>query len=279
MRRISRERFAAVLVGLIYLAVFYGAWKLFGQAAILVGMAALLTLLLIFGLYCIRRIRRDIHESSRELQCVLDIRSAIGDGISLPRFGSPAIEADCASVIVHHILRHRPGLIVEAGSGTSTVLAASCLKQIGAGRVVALEHLEQFAEYSQRNLEAQGLAEFGNVRFAPLEPQDCDGQSVNWFATGSQQFDRSIDMLFVDGPPSGGTVASQGRYPALPILARHLSDEAWVLLDDANRKDSKRMLARWRKQFADWGFDEQTIPTKRGTGLIHLRRPQNGGPR
>jgi predicted O-methyltransferase YrrM len=274
MRRVSRERAAAVAVGLIYLAVFYGAWSFFGQPAILVAMATLLTLLLLFGLHTIRRIRRDIQESSRELQSVLDIRSAIGGEISLPPFGSPAVEADCASVIVRHILRQRPQLIVEAGSGSSTVLAAACLKRIGSGRVVALEHLEQFAEVGRTRLRDQGLSDWGDVRYAPLEPQECNGRSVDWFATSAQQFDRPIDLLFVDGPPSGGTVAPQGRYPALPILADRLADEAWVILDDANRGDTKKMLARWREQFADWGYDEATIPTKRGTGLIHLRRPR-----
>jgi predicted O-methyltransferase YrrM len=258
-------------VGLIYLLVFSAAWALAGTIVLLPAMATLLSLLLIFGFYCIQRIRRDIRDSASQLQSVLDIRAAIGTGVPLPRFGSPAIEADCASVIVRHILEHHPGLIVEAGSGTSTVLAAACLKQIGSGKVVALEHLQQFAELGRRNLDALGLAEHGDVRYAPLEPQQCDGDSWDWFAADSQSFDRPIDLLFVDGPPSGKPVR-QARFPALPLLAEHFNDETWVIVDDANRRDSRRMLERWRALFADWSYEERVVPTKRGTGLIRLKR-------
>ena len=142
MRRTSRERYSALLVGLVYLLVFTAAWARFGTVALLPALATLLTLLLLFGFYCIHKIRGDIRDGTSQLQSVLDIRAAVRADLPLPPFGSPMIEADCGSVIVRHILMYRPELIVEAGSGSSTVLAACCLKQIGAGKVVALEHLK-----------------------------------------------------------------------------------------------------------------------------------------
>jgi predicted O-methyltransferase YrrM len=278
MRRTSRERYSALLVGLVYLLVFSAAWARFGTVALLPALATLLTLLLLFGFYCIHKIRGDIRDGTSQLQSVLDIRAAVRADLPLPPFGSPMIEADCGSVIVRHILKYRPGLIVEAGSGSSTVLAASCLKQIGAGKVVALEHLKPWAELAHQNLQSLGLAEYGCVRYAPLERQQCNGLEYEWFAAGAQQFDRPIDLLFVDGPPSGGAAAPLSRFPVLPLLARHLNDQAWVIVDDTRRRDSRRMLERWRTLFADWGFEERILPTKRGTGLIRLRRPPGERP-
>ena len=190
IRRTSRERFAALLAGLVYLGVFSAAWAAFGAVALLPALATLLTLLLLFGFYCIHKIRGDIRDGTLQLQSVLDIRAAVGADVPLPPFGSPMIEADCGNVIVRHILKYRPGLIVEAGSGTSTVLAASCLKQIGAGKVVALENMKPWAELARQNLQSLGLAEYGYVRYAPLERQQCDGREYDWFAAGAQQFDR-----------------------------------------------------------------------------------------
>ena len=273
MRRISRERWAALLLGLLYLLACSAAWAAFGTVALLPALAVLLVLLVLFGFYCMHRVERAVRDGARELQSVLEIRAALGAEVRLPPFGAPMIEADCGSVIVRHILEHRPALMVEAGSGSSTVLAATCLKRLGAGQVVALEHLERWAEAARQNLRSLGLAEHGDVRFAPLERQECDGRSWSWFAASARHFDRPIDLLFVDGPPSGGTVEPQARFPALPLLARQLNDEAWVIVDDAHRGDSRRMVERWRALLSGWGFEEQVLRTKRGTGLIRLTRP------
>lgn len=275
MRRLSRERSAALLVGLLYLLVFSGVWAAVGMLALLPALATLLALLVLFGFYCLNRVRREIRDGAREVQSVLEIRAALGADVRLPPFGSPMIEADCGSVIVRHILDHRPALVVEAGSGSSTMLAATCLERLGAGKVVALEHLEPWAEAARANLRSLGLADYGDVRYAPLELQECDGCEWSWFAAAAQCFDRPIDLLFVDGPPSGGTVARQSRFPALPLLARHLNEEAWVIVDDAHRGDSREMVARWRALLAGWSFEERVLPTKRGTGLIRLKRPDS----
>jgi hypothetical protein len=273
MRRTSRERAAALLLGLLYFLVFYVAWAAFGTVALLPALATLLILLLLFGFYCIHKVGGDVRDGMAQLQSVLDIRTAIEPGIPLPPFGSPMIEADSGAVIVRHILQHRPGLIVEAGSGSSTVLAASCLKQIGAGKIVSLEHVRPWADSARQNLQSLGLAEYGDVRYAPLERQQCDRLECDWFAADAQRFDRPIDLLLVDGPPSGGNAPAQARFPALPLLARYFNDDAWVIVDDAKRRDSCLMLKRWRSLFADWGFEERILATKRGIGVIRLHRP------
>ena len=59
-------------------------------------------------------------------------------------------------------------LILECGSGASTVWLAHACRQAGSGRVVALEHQENYAS-GTRVARRNGLEAWGEVRSAPLE--------------------------------------------------------------------------------------------------------------
>jgi hypothetical protein len=52
---------------------------------------------------------------------------------------------------VQLVMERRPGLVVECGSGSSTVIVARCLRERGRGRGVALAQDPVFAEHT-RNL-------------------------------------------------------------------------------------------------------------------------------
>ena len=48
-------------------------------------------------------------------------------------------------------------------------------------------------------------------------------------------------MLIVDGPAE--TTEPLIRYPAVPVLYDRLSDDAVILLDDADRTEEERIVA------------------------------------
>jgi hypothetical protein len=62
-----------------------------------------------------------------------------GLGPAAPLFGRWAAEGDFAGMIVRELERS-PRLVVECGSGSTTVVIADKLRQSGSGRVVSLEH-------------------------------------------------------------------------------------------------------------------------------------------
>jgi predicted O-methyltransferase YrrM len=134
-------------------------------------------------------------------------------------------------------------LIVECGSGSSTVWLALACRQAGHGRVVALEHHDHYAGLTKEALARHGLDDIAEVRVAPLAPVTVGGEKHDWYAGSTWSDLRGIDLLFVDGPP--GHLGPRARYPALPLLADALDDGAVVALDDAQRPDEADIATDW----------------------------------
>lgn len=129
------------------------------------------------------------------------------------------------------------GMIVEAGSGLTTIVIAAY-----AGpqrRVVALEHDSQ---WRRRVLHVANRFHNCDVRLAPL----VNYGDYDWYSTDALSGIGRVGMLVVDGPP-GETRG--GRYGALPQLVTKSSSPAIVLLDDVDRPVEARILIRWQKEF------------------------------
>lgn len=136
--------------------------------------------------------------------------------------------------------------VVECGSGSSTVWLAAACRSRGRGRVVALEHDESYAAQTAAALADNGLSDLAEVRHAPLESVQLDGEPWRWYERGAWADLRAVDVLFVDGPP--GVTGPLARYPALPLLAETLQDGALVVLDDTHRSDESEILSRWQQE-------------------------------
>ena len=161
-----------------------------------------------------------------------------------PDFGSWAISADLGRRYVARILRDRPRVVFEVGSGLSTVLCARALELIGDdGHVFALEHESHWSEVTEANLSEHGLAHRATVIRAPLADVKLDAEVWKWYDLEHVELPEGISILLVDGPPqSTGPLA---RYPALPILLDRLTDDAVIFLDDGIRADEAAVLDRW----------------------------------
>jgi predicted O-methyltransferase YrrM len=132
--------------------------------------------------------------------------------------------------------------VVELGSGVSTVWIASELRRRGHGRLISIEHEEQFFDQTRALVEAAGLADLVDLRLCPLAPVEVDGESYEWYSIGAGDLP-SVDLLLVDGPPA--KTGPLARFPALPVLGAALSGHAVVVLDDAARPDEREIVARW----------------------------------
>lgn len=206
-----------------------------------------------------RRLERETTQQTKELLLyqTLDIRRP------LPPMRGWAISPDIGWIYVSKIFEMKPQTIVECGSGVSTLLAAYSIKQLGNGRVIALEHDESFARQTTQHLQAHGLQDYGQVVHAPLVPHTLGDVSFVWYDLTMTQLPEQIDLLLVDGPP--GTLQKQSRYPALPLLQSHLHPKSWILMDDANRQDEQEICKRWEKEF---GLTSQTLPAEKGAVLL-----------
>ena len=230
--------------------------------AVLLGTYLVLALLV----YQSRLQRNELAELRGELQGMLFVHQLLQPGQPLPKSSNASISWEAAALLVSEVMRRKPGLVVELGSGVSTVLVAEALRRLGRGRIVTIEHDAFWADSTHNEIVRRGLQDIAEARHAPLETLEVDGQARPWYATGPLQDLADIDLLIVDGPPR--RVADMARYPALPFLRERLAADCLVFVDDAGRDDEARMLARWQEQHPI-SVDLRQTPT--GTALVELR--------
>jgi predicted O-methyltransferase YrrM len=181
-----------------------------------------------------------------------------------------AAAPDFAALLVSTVLQHQPRLIVEAGSGASTVLVAYCMEKVGQdGRIVSLDHDKPFGDETNRRLADHKLESIARVVHAPLRDHSLNGQTWKWYDTSFiSSLPGTIDLLVVDGPPRA--TQPLARYPALPLLIDQLSPNAIVLVDDAARDDEKEIVRRWTSQHP--AFSSRYFNTRKGTTILYRGR-------
>lgn len=135
------------------------------------------------------------------------------------------------------------GVVVECGSGTSTLWLAYAVRRKGRGKVIALEHSAEYAERTRMVLHAHELDDFADVLHMPLVTRHTKRGEFSWYDTESLTIDNQIDLLVVDGPP--GNSGPCARYPALPLFSEMLAPGAHVLLDDTNRQEEQKVVDLW----------------------------------
>ncbi len=222
-----------------------------------------------------RRLQKQIYEQYQaykkneygQIESLFSIFSLIKINHPLPRMRGYAAAPDFANTLISLIKEQKPKLILEAGSGVSTLISAYCLQSIGKGKVISLDHEKNFADLSSKSLFEHELQDTGTVIHAPLTKIDINGKTWIWYDI-KDVFEviknQSIDLLVVDGPP--WNTQDLARYPALPILIDLLSENVIILVDDADRKDERKILNLWREEFN--GFELELLKSDSGTAIL-----------
>jgi predicted O-methyltransferase YrrM len=192
-------------------------------------------------------------ESVKEVEAILQLQAFLTPDKPMPLLGGWAMEPVSMLGVVTELVARQPELVLECGSGTSTLWIAKALKRMGKGRLVSLEHLEDHHDATSRALLAAGLDSWVDLRLAPLRTNRIGVEQFEWYDLSRVEIlEGSVELLLVDGPPQAtGPLA---RYPALPLLERFLADQALVILDDANRPEEIEGVNRWLKEYP--GFQE-----------------------
>jgi hypothetical protein len=162
----------------------------------------------------------------------------------VPPMGGWAASPDLVAVLVDEFLRLRPGLVVECGSGVSTLWLALAARHHGIDtRVVALEHDATFAESTRDTLVRHGVDDIAEVRLAPLKPCSLAGHDSSWYDEAALADLHDVGLLFVDGPPA--STGDHARFPAVALLRDRLAQSSSVLLDDMIREDEQEVARQW----------------------------------
>jgi predicted O-methyltransferase YrrM len=208
----------------------------------------------------------------RQTESLLSLFSVLKPSLPLPETRGSAISPDLMKKVAETIYARRPSLVVEVGSGVSTLFMAYCLRQIGHGHVIALEHDTGYFESTSELLALHGVEDFATVVHAPLRQIEVRGERWLWYDPARLPLDERIDLVVVDGPPA--TIGPLARYPALPLLFEHLEQGATVIVDDANRPDEQRVVERWRQEYRE-GITCDFVALDKGAYVIHKSRPSS----
>lgn len=244
----------------------------------------LLFLIFIGTLYCIRSLRalhgkvskkseqisREINKAAlegkklsmtayRQTEAFIQLTNLLQFKSAIPPTRSWAASPDLLLFISETVKKNRPSLVVELGSGVSTLVTAKS----GARKVVSIDNSEEFGGKT-RELLKEHKVRGAEIRIAPLRP----------YANGSEWYDismikdlKKIDLLIVDGPP--GSKNPEARYPALKEFKDKLSAKAVIIIDDVKRDGERKLAEDFAKSLPNHTLT--ILDHEKGTAVISPR--------
>ena len=210
-------------------------------------------------------IKKEVRQTFRQLEALQNLSAMVPSSAVLPATRVWAASPDLLVVLVDLVIAERPSLVVECGSGASTLWLALAMRQSGIdGRIIALDHDPVFGGKTRDLLARHDVGHLAEVRDAPLETFSLDGETYSWYARRAWEDLAGIDLLFVDGPPAA--TGHQARYPALPLLSEALSPAATAVLDDLVVPDMQKVLRLWLDAYPD--FRSEILPLEKQAAVL-----------
>jgi predicted O-methyltransferase YrrM len=212
--------------------------------------------------------RRAAQQQVRQIQSLLSLYSLVRLRAGAPNLSGWAASPDVMLMLANELVALRPHTVLECGSGASTVWLGLVARELGLNsRIVALEHDEDFAEATRRELERHGLEEVAEVRTAPLRAaESLPRHKTPWYDEDAVRDLQNIGLVFVDGPP--GTTGPMARFPVVPLLRDQLADDCVLFLDDVGRDDEREVADSWLGLLPDFRVEEPEADR----GVIVFRR-------
>jgi predicted O-methyltransferase YrrM len=275
--RITRNDLRLIsVVFLTLLLTAVVAWRIFGNAAILPFIATAVLVILVAQFEGVRRtseqlseMRASAFDDYRQIESLVSLIATLEPGRPLPPMRDHSASPDFLRHAVSLMLSRKPVNVIELGSGASTVVIAYCLKRLGSGKVVSIDHDPVFAALTAGWIEEHGLEDFATVLHLPLVSTRIEGSEYLWYSIADLGLDAPIDFLVIDGPPYH--VHPLARYPALPLMVDRLSPDAFVLLDDANRPEEIRIAKLWQAEFPELSMTK--LEAEKGALLLTRSAP------
>jgi predicted O-methyltransferase YrrM len=212
-----------------------------------------------------KEVKTEIKQTFRQLEALQNLSAVLPANDVLPATRGWAASPDLLMVLVDLVITERPSLVVECGSGASTLWLALAMRRFEIdGRIVALDHDPVFGAKTRDLLARHNVRDLAEVRDAPLESFSLEGETYSWYARRAWEDLKGIDLLFVDGPPA--TTGHQARYPALPLLNGLLSPVATAVLDDLVVPDMQKVLRLWLDAYPDFG--SEILPLEKQAAVL-----------
>jgi hypothetical protein len=242
-----RELTASVALSLVVLLVSAAAVQWAGRFALPIIAAGGFFALVAVALLVQRRIEDRIDDARGLTEAAFALYHVLKPVTPLPLLRDYALAPDSA-LLLHKLVRAQtPQLVIETGSGVSTLVIGYTLKALGAGRLISLELNEDYARRTREEVARHGLTEWVTVAHAPLTETTVDGHTYRWHDLGALDAalagaSTKIDLVFDDGPPL--YLGRSLRYAAMPLLAPRLAADATYCINYVAAEE-RANVARW----------------------------------
>ena len=238
-----------------------------------------------------QQIKADIASATNQIEAYLNLHSILSGGFELPPMHGWPISPDFALLLVRQVQHNHYDLIIEFGSGTSTVLMAEALRKktpnaSRQSKCFVFEHLESYFDQTHAQLSQRQLEAVVQLHLTPLQPYEAsDGRTYPYYDCHSvlDQFAQTLPqsanvLVLVDGPPA--STGEHARWPAFEVVTSALAGANVdltldFLLDDYIRQDEQEIAASW-EQMANakcWPFSATRYRLEKDAYRMQLQMP------
>lgn len=241
-------------------------------------------------------LKKEVSNAAKQIEAFIGVQSYLSTGqlvgLSTERHSWP-ISPDFAHYLIELIETHPYDLIIEFGSGVSTVIIGKVLaarqqraSDTTATAFLSFDHLEHYHDQTLLNLRQAGVEAFVELHLAPLQPYAAaNGNTYPYYScqpaltAWQQQHPHSHlrILVIVDGPPAA--TGRHARYPALPVVLSHFADaHIDLLLDDYIRDDEKEIAQLWQSELNNAGRTHTAAihQLEKDACLISIQAPRTG---
>jgi hypothetical protein len=235
-------------------------------------------------------VKEETANASLQVQALIGLQGYYANGelpILNPERSTWPVSPDFALYLLQLIEKKHYDLIVEFGSGTSTVLIAKALAQQAlrdqspnaqSTKFVSFEHLSSYYEETLAQLRFAGADATADLHLTPLHTWTAadntpysyyDCASVLELLSGNAENASPSILVIVDGPPA--SVGKLARYPAVPLMKQFFPQASIdFVLDDYIREDEQRIAKLWHVDLEASGFNCQVTERRleKGACLI-----------
>ena len=177
------------------------------------------------------------------------------------------VKPDFSLLLLKQIVQGQYDLIIEFGSGISTVIMALAIAELQrlhpeqlATALVSFDHLEQYFTITRNLLSEHKVDSLVDLTLAPLQDYKAPNGTMypyydcaSTLASLAQQHPGNCRiMAVIDGPPA--STGPHARYPAAPMLLQAFPKaQIDFILDDYIRTDEKEIATMWQGHFSQTG--------------------------
>lgn len=233
-------------------------------------------------------LQKTSYNTSKQIESFISLNKYINHHELPLSFHGWPISPDIGLTLIDYIENKNVDIVLEFGSGTSSVLFAKAFKLANSDTnnwclklpIISFEHNEEYLEKTSELLSSHNCRDMVNLTHAPLIDFEYNEQEKFLYYDCEEAIKRLSDTLgdnrktilvLIDGPP--GVTNKNARFPALPILLNHMSKHRLILvMDDYSRDDEKQTFELWQAM-ADKRYlshSTKVIETEKGLAILTI---------